>query len=109
MARLKPKAAGDTANAFPEDILRHLASAPDTAPPPSAAYLLQELVRRNKVALCHKVFGSEHPETLTALTRLANFYYDAGPTRWGARDAGGGVGPLPQGAWPGASLGRSAR
>src|SRR6185437_14848399 len=40
----------DTANAFAEDIQRHLTSEPVVACPPSAAYLLQKLVRRRKTA-----------------------------------------------------------
>jgi len=40
----------DTANAFAEDIQRHLTNEPVVACPPSTAYRLQKLVRRNKLA-----------------------------------------------------------
>ncbi len=41
----------DTANAFAEDIQRHLASEPVIASPPSRAYRLQKLVRRHRFAV----------------------------------------------------------
>ena len=40
----------DTANAFAEDIQRHLASEPVVACPPSRVYRLRKLVRRNQLA-----------------------------------------------------------
>ncbi|MDO8539969.1 MAG: protein kinase [Opitutaceae bacterium] len=40
----------DTANGLAMDIQRHLRNEPVTARPPSTAYLLQKLIRRNRVA-----------------------------------------------------------
>src|SRR5687768_8095230 len=40
----------DTANGLAMDIQRHLRNEPVTARPPSSAYLLQKLIRRNRVA-----------------------------------------------------------
>jgi len=56
----------DTANAFAEDIQRHLASEPVIACPPSTAYRLQKLVRRNKLA-----FAASTAVAVALLTGIA--------------------------------------
>ncbi len=40
----------DTANAFAQDVLRHLNDEPVSAGPPSASYRLRKLIRRNQLA-----------------------------------------------------------
>ncbi len=56
----------DTANAFAEDIQRHLASEPVVACPPSAAYLLRKLVRRHR-----RVFAAVSAVVLALIAGIA--------------------------------------